>query len=93
MPIPLAVPRGAIYVLSLSVPPSTPAVVDIDNVDISVQAPVPADLNGDGCVNVSDLLLLIGAWGPCAGCSADINNDGVVNVSDLLLLIGAWGCG
>ncbi len=25
----------------------------------------PADINNDGTVNVSDLLELIGAWGPC----------------------------
>jgi len=51
----------------------------------------PADLNGDGVVNVSDLLILLGEWGDCAGCDSDLNNDGVVNVSDLLVLLGAWG--
>jgi hypothetical protein len=25
----------------------------------------PADLNGDGVVNVSDFLDLLAAWGPC----------------------------
>jgi len=51
----------------------------------------PADLNGDGIVNVHDILMLIGAWGPCPDCSADINNDDVVNIHDLLIMIGAWG--
>jgi len=51
----------------------------------------PEDLNGDGVVNVSDLLILLGAWGPCADCDEDLNGDGVVNVSDLLILLGAWG--
>lgn len=51
----------------------------------------PADLNDDGFVNVSDLLLLFGVWGECPGCPADLNEDGFVNVSDLLLLFGAWG--
>jgi len=51
----------------------------------------PADLNGDGVVNVSDLLLLLSAWGPNVGHAADLTGDGVVNVSDLLLLLGAWG--
>ena len=50
-----------------------------------------ADTNGDGNVNVADILQLIGAWGPCAGCNEDINNDGSVDVADLLDLIAAWG--
>jgi 6-phosphogluconolactonase (cycloisomerase 2 family) len=52
----------------------------------------PADLTGDGQVNVSDLLVLLGAWGPCDGeCPSDLNGDGQVNVSDLLVLLAAWG--
>jgi len=27
--------------------------------------PSPADVNGDGIVNVDDLLMVISAWGPC----------------------------
>jgi hypothetical protein len=62
-----------------------------------------ADLNCDAAVNVTDLLAVIGAWGPCppplppphptphANCAGDANNDGVVNVTDLLLVIGNWG--
>jgi hypothetical protein len=60
--------------------------------------PIPpcaiADLNCDGVVNVSDLLILLGEWGSCADpndCPADLNNDGVVNVSDLLILLSNWG--
>jgi hypothetical protein len=51
----------------------------------------PEDLNGDGVVNVSDLLILFDAWGDCPGCPEDFNDDGVVNVSDLLILFDAWG--
>jgi len=58
-----------------------------------VGAPIACigDLNDDGVVNVSDLLALLGAWGPNPGHAADLNGDGVVNVSDLLMLLGAWG--
>jgi len=49
------------------------------------------DLNGDGVVNVSDLLILLGAWGSCPDCDEDLNGDDVVNVSDLLILLGNWG--
>lgn len=54
----------------------------------------PADLNADGAVDVSDLLLLLGAWGPCpvgGFCPADFNADGAVDVSDLLQMLAAWG--
>ncbi len=52
-----------------------------------------ADLNHDGSVNVSDILLLIDAWGSTdlGLCSSDIDSDGVVAVSDLLVLIDSWG--
>jgi len=55
------------------------------------QPSCPADLTGDGVVNVSDLLQLLSAWGPNVGHPADLNGDGVVNVSDLLILLGQWG--
>ncbi len=50
------------------------------------------DLNGDGIVDTSDLLILLGQWGPCPAneCPADLNGDGVVDVSDLLLLLSNW---
>jgi len=50
----------------------------------------PSDINGDGVVNVSDLLEIISAWGSCNGCPADVNNDGMVNVTDILAVIGDW---
>jgi hypothetical protein len=48
------------------------------------------DVNGDGVVNVNDILMLIVAWGPCDGCIEDLNGDGTVNVTDLVLLISYW---
>lgn len=54
----------------------------------------PGDLNGDGFVDVSDLLLLFAAWGQCPDaqpCPADLNGDGFVDVSDLLILLANWG--
>jgi hypothetical protein len=50
----------------------------------------PADINGDGYVNVSDLLTVIDQWG-FTNSPADVNEDGIVNVSDLLIVVGSWG--
>jgi len=51
----------------------------------------PGDINGDGLVNVTDLLAVIDDWGACSDCPGDVNNDGSVNVGDMLLVIGEWG--
>ncbi len=54
----------------------------------------PGDVDGDGQVNVTDLLAVISAWGPCptppVACPADVTGDAQVNVSDLLLVIANW---
>ena len=55
---------------------------------------IPGDLDGDGVVGVSDLLILLGNWGPCADCNncpGDLDGDCVVGVADLLILLGNWG--
>ncbi|MHC4107008.1 MAG: EF-hand domain-containing protein, partial [Planctomycetota bacterium] len=51
----------------------------------------PADLDGDGIIGTSDLLMLLTAWGPNPGHPADFDGDGVVGTSDLLTLLTAWG--
>ena len=49
----------------------------------------PADINGDGLVNGSDLTSLLSAWGT-SGPSGDINLDGVINGADLTSLLSGW---
>ena len=52
------------------------------------------DLNADQTVDVSDLLILLSAWGSCSQpgtCPPDFNADCQVDVSDLLILLGNWG--
>ena len=63
----------------------------LEQTNIHLGVPCPSDLNGDGSVNVHDLLLVIAAWGDCETCPEDLNADGHVNVHDILLLIGDWG--
>jgi len=54
-----------------------------------------APLNGNGVVDVDDLLAVINNWGKCpippASCIADITGDDVVDVDDLLAVINGWG--
>ena len=58
---------------------------------IRIQSLLPSDLDGNGAVNVTDLLELLAAWGPCDGCRADIDRDNMVGVTDLLALLTEWG--
>ncbi len=51
---------------------------------------IPADVNGDGVVDVLDLLAVLSVWGPCPDCVEDINDDGVVDVLDLLEVLSNW---
>jgi len=49
------------------------------------------DINGDGTIDVLDLLELIAAWGECGDpCESDLNGDGTVDVNDLLELVAQW---
>ena len=62
--------------------------------DETVIDPCPADVDENGTVGFADLLLILGAWGPCppeGECPADVDEDGTVSFADLLLLLGAWG--
>ncbi len=55
---------------------------------------VVGDLDGDGSVGTPDLVLLLGAWGPCDDCGdclADLDGDCAVGGGDLILLLGNWG--
>jgi len=49
------------------------------------------DLNGDGVVEVNDIMILIMEWGSTTSVICDLNGDGVVEVNDLIILISAWG--
>ncbi len=71
------------------------APVDMDLHSINLGSTRTGDLNFDGVVNVTDLLLVIGNWGSCLApnlcAGGDANGDNVVNVTDLLLVIFNWG--
>ncbi len=50
----------------------------------------PADITGDGVVDVLDLLAVLSAWVDYDP-DADITGDGIVDVLDLLEVLAAWG--
>jgi hypothetical protein len=50
----------------------------------------PEDINGDGEIDVNDLLEIVGGWGS-SDPNLDIDGNGVVNTDDLLAVIAAWG--
>jgi len=52
----------------------------------------PADIDGDGQVNVNDLSIVLAQWG--ASGNADTNDDGLVDGHDLSAVLSSWGaCG
>jgi hypothetical protein len=50
--------------------------------------PCDGDLNGDGTVDINDLLAVIAGWGSPDG---DINGDGTTDITDLLVLLEFFG--
>ena len=53
--------------------------------------PDASDVNGDGVVNILDLVRVANAFGPRGQVPEDVNGDGVVNVQDLVWVAGAFG--
>ena len=62
------------------------AVLDLDgDMFLKVETKNPADVNGDGIVNILDLILVAQGIGT-GDLTADVNEDGVVNVFDLVFV-------
>lgn len=49
------------------------------------------DLDLDGVVGISDVLLVLGEFGCTSSCFGDVDGDGLVNVADVLQMIAAFG--
>ena len=52
----------------------------------------PLDLNEDGIISVSDILILLGEFGCTANCANDLNGEGngAVNIQDLLVILSVF---
>ncbi len=59
--------------------------------DLPTFVPCPADVTGEGVVDVLDLLAVLAAWDETGDVPEDITGDGVVDVLDLLEVLAAWG--
>jgi hypothetical protein len=51
----------------------------------------PLDLNNNGAIEVSDLLIILSDFGCASDCIGDVNGDGVVTVSDILDILSSFG--
>jgi len=60
--------------------------------DVRVIAGIPGDVNGDGCVDDADLLIVLFNFGN-AGGQGDVNNDNIVDDADLLIVLFNFGAG
>ena len=62
--------------------------------DITLPPPLTADINGDGKVDFSDLVLLAAHYGTTSGATlptGDLNGDGKVDFADLVILASRYG--
>ena len=50
---------------------------------------IPGDLDGDGLVNGSDLLIVLSWWGT-SDPLGDVDGNGFVDGADVLVILGAW---
>jgi hypothetical protein len=53
----------------------------------------PGDINGDGGMNVADLLVILSEFGCSSGCTSDIDSDGSVTVGDILYFLSIFSAG
>ena len=66
-------------------------VPQVENAEITESQQLSGDVNGDGTVNIADLVLVASNLGKTGQNAADVNGDGVVNIADLVLVAGALG--
>ena len=89
--------------ISLEINPSTEGILQVtvtghnyllwEGTATVISSSIPADVNGDGVVDVLDLLLVLSAWdqtGSPGWIPEDITIDGVIDVLDLLEVLGHW---
>ena len=58
---------------------------------IQTDTTVQPDINGDGIVNIQDLVIVAASFGQTDETEADVTGDGIVNIADLVKVAGAIG--
>ena len=54
-------------------------------------SPLVGDVNGDGTVNILDLVFVASHFDASAASAADVNGDGTVNIQDLVMVANSLG--
>ena len=71
------------------------AIDNVEMISINCDPQEPdceGDIDGNGVVDVNDILDLLGAWGSdCDDCPSDVNGDGTLDVNDVLALLSNYG--
>ncbi len=58
---------------------------------VGVSYTLPSDVNGDGMVNIQDLVSVTQHFGGAGDLTADVNGDGIVSITDLTQVAGDIG--
>ena len=58
---------------------------------VDVSYTLPSDVNGDGMVNIQDLVSVTQHFGSAGDLTADVNGDGIVSITDLTQVAGDMG--
>ena len=60
----------------------------VENGQVEGPLQITPDVNGDGRIDIQDLVLVAGRLGKTAENGADVNGDGIVNILDLVFVAG-----
>jgi predicted outer membrane repeat protein len=69
----------------------TGASIDQNRNNVPDECECAGDVDGDGTVNIDDIIEVILAWGATGSNAADLDGDGTVGLQDLVLVLNYYG--